>query len=237
MWAVQRDFATIKEKLRVVFGRFRVSSVAHVYSLGESLEVYATDVSWPVTFPNYRDIGQRGEKFQNSLTGLDLLLRTKCIEKTAVEDEGKCIQLAPLEALWLYLWGEWISIKELRQWSQGSLSILRTDRSLRGPSNSWPALCSKCAPTTDHLAAGALAQGGPRSVMVIKEDAGCIFCHSKRTPTTAISSCVTNWCRFLYVHLCSTKQTTEEELPMHVQLMDKGWIPLVPLPSNVPIVP
>lgn len=75
--------------------RFRASLSARVRASGESLEVYAADVSRLVTeaFPDYGDIAQREEKYRRFLAGLDPALKAKCLEQGATDLE-KSLQVA-----------------------------------------------------------------------------------------------------------------------------------------------
>lgn len=89
------DYAAIKERLGAAFGqrqlmdRFRASLSARVRASGESLEVYAADVSRLVAeaFPDYGDVAQREEKFRRFLAGLDPALKAKCLELGATDLE------------------------------------------------------------------------------------------------------------------------------------------------------
>lgn len=89
------DYSAVKERLGAAFGqrqlmdRFRASLSARVRAPGESLEVYAADVSRLVTeaFPDYGDVAQRKEKFRRFLAGLDPALKAKCLEQGATDLE------------------------------------------------------------------------------------------------------------------------------------------------------
>ena len=93
--ATKLDYAAIKERLGAAFGqrqlmdRFRASLSARVRASGESLEVYAADVSRLVTeaFPDYGGVAQREEKFRRFLAGLDPALKAKCLEMGATDLE------------------------------------------------------------------------------------------------------------------------------------------------------
>ena len=92
---VQSDYAAVKEKLGDAFGqrqfmdRFRANLSARMRAPGESLEVYAADVSRLVlqAFPGYGDVAQREEKFRRFLAGLDPALKSKCLEQGATDLE------------------------------------------------------------------------------------------------------------------------------------------------------
>ncbi|XP_061765808.1 uncharacterized protein LOC133558442 [Nerophis ophidion] len=102
--AVQADYDQVKEKLQEAFGQkrfldcFRANISARLRAPGESLEVYAADISKLVqeAFPGYGDIAQKEEKFRRFLAGLDPALRAKCHEQGATELEealtiaGRC---------------------------------------------------------------------------------------------------------------------------------------------------
>ena len=93
--ATKSDYAAIKERLGAAFGqrqlmdRFRASLSARVRASGESLEVYAADVSRLVAeaFPDYGGVAQREEKFRRFLAGLDPALKAKCLEMGATDLE------------------------------------------------------------------------------------------------------------------------------------------------------
>lgn len=102
--AVQTDYPAVKEKLMEAFGqrhfldRFRANLAARPRAPGESLDVYAADISQLVheAFPGYGDIAQKEEKFRRFLAGLDPTLRAKCHEQGATDLEealvvaGRC---------------------------------------------------------------------------------------------------------------------------------------------------
>ncbi|XP_035995289.1 tetratricopeptide repeat protein 21B-like isoform X2 [Fundulus heteroclitus] len=85
----------VKERPGAAFGqrqlmdRFRASLTARARAPGESLEVYAADVSRLVAeaFPDYGDVAQREEKFRRFLAGLDPALKAKCLEMGATDLE------------------------------------------------------------------------------------------------------------------------------------------------------
>ncbi|XP_024122024.1 uncharacterized protein LOC112142718 [Oryzias melastigma] len=93
------DYNTAKEKLGAAFGqrqaleRFRTSLSARTRAAGESLQVYAADVSRLVVaaFPQYGDAAQREEKFRRFLAGLDPGLKAKCLEQGATDLEEALI--------------------------------------------------------------------------------------------------------------------------------------------------
>ena len=98
--AVQEDYDKVKEKLQEAFGRkhflerFRANLSARPRAPGESLEVYAAEISRLVheAFPGYGDIAHREEKFRRFLAGLDPALRAKCHEQGATDlDEALII--------------------------------------------------------------------------------------------------------------------------------------------------
>lgn len=102
--AVQADYTAVKERLQEAFGQrhfmdcFRANLSARPRAPGESLDVYAADISKLVqeAFPGYGDIAQREEKFRRFLAGLDPTLRAKCHEQGATDLEealviaGRC---------------------------------------------------------------------------------------------------------------------------------------------------
>ncbi|KAM8822037.1 uncharacterized protein ACB058_021716 [Synchiropus picturatus] len=93
--AVQRDYAAVKARLMEAFGhgyfldRFRTNLSARMRAPGESLDVYAADISRLVheAFPNYGQVAQREEKYRRFLAGLDPALRAKCHEQGAADLE------------------------------------------------------------------------------------------------------------------------------------------------------
>ena len=93
--ATKSDYAAVKERLGAAFGqrqlmdRFRACLSARVRAPGESLEVYAADVSRLVmeAFPDYGDVAQREEKFRRFLAGLEPALKAKCLELGATDLE------------------------------------------------------------------------------------------------------------------------------------------------------
>lgn len=98
--SVQADYATVREKLQEAFGQrhfldcFRANLSARLRAQGESLDVYAAEVSKLVqeAFPGYSDIAQKEEKFCRYLAGLDPALRAKCHEQGATDlEEGLII--------------------------------------------------------------------------------------------------------------------------------------------------
>ena len=99
--ATKSDYAAVKERLGAAFGqrqlmdRFRASLSARGRAPGESLEVYAADVSRLVgeAFPDYGDVAQREEKFRRFLAGLDPALKAKCLEQGATDLE-EALQVA-----------------------------------------------------------------------------------------------------------------------------------------------
>lgn len=84
--AVQADYSAVKERLQEAFGQrhfldcFRANLSARPRASGESLELYAAEISKLVqeAFPGYGDIAQKEEKFRRFLAGLDPTLRAKC---------------------------------------------------------------------------------------------------------------------------------------------------------------
>lgn len=92
---VKQDYSAVKEKLGGAFGqrqfmdRFRASLTARPRAAGESLEVYAADVSRLVAeaFPDYGVVARREEKFRRFLAGLDPALKAKCLEQGATDLE------------------------------------------------------------------------------------------------------------------------------------------------------
>lgn len=101
---VQADYTAVKEKLQEAFGQrhfldcFRANLSARLRTPGESLDVYAAEISKLVqeAFPGYGDVAQREEKFRRFLAGLDPALRAKCHEQGATDLEealviaGRC---------------------------------------------------------------------------------------------------------------------------------------------------
>lgn len=93
--AIKSDYTMMKERLGAAFGqrqlmdRFRASLTARARAPGESLEVYAADVSRLVVeaFPDYGEVAQREEKFRRFLAGLDPALKAKCLEMGATDLE------------------------------------------------------------------------------------------------------------------------------------------------------
>uniref|UniRef100_A0AAV2LHR9 Uncharacterized protein n=1 Tax=Knipowitschia caucasica TaxID=637954 RepID=A0AAV2LHR9_KNICA len=91
---VKHDYSAVKEKLAGAFGqrqfmdRFRATLSARPRGAGESLEVYAADVSRLVAeaFPDYGVVARR-EKFRRFLAGLDPALKSKCLEQGATDLE------------------------------------------------------------------------------------------------------------------------------------------------------
>lgn len=96
---VQADYPAAKEKLLEAFGQryfldcFRANLSARPRAPGESLDVYAADVSQLVheAFPGYGDVAQKEEKFRRFLAGLDPALRAKCHEQGATDLEEALI--------------------------------------------------------------------------------------------------------------------------------------------------
>ncbi|XP_024119878.1 uncharacterized protein LOC112141069 [Oryzias melastigma] len=96
---VKSDYEATKEKLGAAFGqrqgleRFRTSLSARTRAAGESLQVFAADVSRLVmaAFPQYGDVAQRKEKFRRFLAGLDPALKAKCLEQGATDLEEALI--------------------------------------------------------------------------------------------------------------------------------------------------
>ncbi|CAL1591898.1 unnamed protein product [Knipowitschia caucasica] len=92
---VKHDYSAVKEKLAGAFGqrqfmdRFRATLSARPRAAGESLEVYAADVSRLVAeaFPDYGVVARREEKFRRFLAGLDPALKSKCLEQGATDLE------------------------------------------------------------------------------------------------------------------------------------------------------
>lgn len=103
--AVQADYPAVKEKLLEAFGQrhfldcFRANLSARPRAPGESLDVYAADISQLVqeAFPGYGDIAQKEEKFRRFLAGLDPTLRAKCHEQGATDLEEALIIAARCE--------------------------------------------------------------------------------------------------------------------------------------------
>ena len=102
---VQDDYPAVKERLLEAFGQrhfldcFRANISAHSRAPGQSLDVYAADISQLVqeAFPGYGEIiAQKEEKFCRFLVGLDPTLRAKCHEQGATDLEealviaGRC---------------------------------------------------------------------------------------------------------------------------------------------------
>ena len=93
--AIKSDYAAVKERLGVAFGqrqyldRFRANVSARSRAPGESLEVYAADVSRLVAeaFPEHGEVAKREEKFRRFLAGLDPMLKAKCLELGATDLE------------------------------------------------------------------------------------------------------------------------------------------------------
>lgn len=102
--AVQGDYEKVKERLQEAFGQkhflecFRANLSARPRAPGESLDVYAAEVSRLVqdAFPAYGEVAHREEKFCRFLAGLDPALRAKCHEQGATDLEealvvaGRC---------------------------------------------------------------------------------------------------------------------------------------------------
>lgn len=102
--AIQNDYTGVKEKLLEAFGQrhyldcFRANLSARPRAPGESLDVYAADISKLVqeAFPGYGEIAHKEEKFRRFLAGLDPSLRAKCHEQGATDLEealtiaGRC---------------------------------------------------------------------------------------------------------------------------------------------------
>lgn len=92
---IKRDYIAVKERLGGAFGqrqfmdRFKANLSARPRAPGESLEVYAADVSRLVVeaFPDYGVVARREEKFRRFLAGLDPALKAKCLEQGATDLE------------------------------------------------------------------------------------------------------------------------------------------------------
>ncbi|RVE68762.1 hypothetical protein OJAV_G00094580 [Oryzias javanicus] len=97
--SVKSDYEVTKEKLGAAFGqrqaleRFKTSLSARTRAAGESLQVFAADVSRLVmaAFPQYGDMAQREEMFRRFLAGLDPALKAKCLEQGATDLEEALI--------------------------------------------------------------------------------------------------------------------------------------------------
>lgn len=66
---------------------FRTNLSAQTRAAGESLQVFATDVSWLImaAFQQDRDVVQQEEKFWRFLAGLDPALKAKCLDQGATD--------------------------------------------------------------------------------------------------------------------------------------------------------
>uniref|UniRef100_A0AAV2LUH3 Retrotransposon gag domain-containing protein n=1 Tax=Knipowitschia caucasica TaxID=637954 RepID=A0AAV2LUH3_KNICA len=92
---VKHDYSAVKEKLAGAFGqrqfmdRFRATLSARPRAAGESLEVYAADVSRLVAeaFPDNGVVARKEEKFRRFLASLDPALKSKCLEQGATDLE------------------------------------------------------------------------------------------------------------------------------------------------------
>lgn len=99
--STQRDYDSVKEKLRDVFGPqyslpfFQTHVNARPRKPGESLDVYSADITRLVleAFPNYDYNALEGEKFRRFVAGLDPNLQSK-IHEMGAEDLGEAVRIA-----------------------------------------------------------------------------------------------------------------------------------------------
>lgn len=97
----QRDYDSVKEKLREGFGPkyslpfFQTHVNARPRKPGESLDVYSADITRLVlkAFPNYDHNALEGEKFRRFVAGLDPNLQAK-IHEMGAEDLEEALRIA-----------------------------------------------------------------------------------------------------------------------------------------------
>lgn len=99
--STQKDYDSVKEKLRDVFGPkyslpfFQTHVNARPRKPGESLDVYSADITRLVleAFPNYDCNALEGEKFRRFVAGLDPTLQSK-VHEMGAENLGEAVLIA-----------------------------------------------------------------------------------------------------------------------------------------------
>lgn len=99
--SIQKDYDSVKEKLRDVFGPiyslpfFQTHVNARPRRPGESLDVYSADITRLVleAFPNYDHNALEGEKFRRFVAGLDPNLQSK-VHEMGAEDLEDALRIA-----------------------------------------------------------------------------------------------------------------------------------------------